>query len=173
MSGVIEAFSDEYRRYRHYAESAIAQVSDDAYLKILGDASIAMYVEHLGGNLRSRFTDFLTTDGEKPDRDRDSEFEFARLSRPGTLERWQDGWRALEETLATLNDSQLAESVTIRGQKVSVSAALARSLAHVAYHVGQIVLLAKIHLGANWQTLTIPRGGSSEYNKNPNKEFRK
>lgn len=167
---MIAAFSDEYRRYRNYAESTFEQLSEPQFLQVLGDASIAMYVQHLGGNLRSRFTDFLTTDGEKPDRDRDSEFELEKLTRGGSIQAWNAGWSALESALEAISSADLQTLVRIRGQELSVASALARSLAHTSYHVGQIVLLAKIQLGENWKSLTIPRGKSKEYNLNPTME---
>ncbi len=169
MRNVIGAFADEYRRHRNYAESAFEQVTEQQYLQVVGDASIAMYVQHLGGNLRSRFTDFLISDGEKADRDRDSEFELGGTRR-GSLELWSIGWQTLEGALSGLRDSDLETLVKIRGQELTVASALARSLAHTSYHVGQIVLLAKIYAGANWRSLSIPRGQSKQYNQNPTLE---
>lgn len=169
----INAFSDEYRRYRLLAEGAIEQLTDEQILKLFGDCSIAMYINHLGGNLRSRFQDFLTTDGEKENRNRDGEFELGNLSIENCHSVWKEGWTTLQNTLVILNDSDLEKIVTIRKQKLNVSSALTRSVAHAAYHVGQIVLLAKVQLGENWKSLSIPRGESAAYNLNPNLEVRK
>ena len=132
--------------------------------------SAAMIVRHLGGNLASRFTDFLTADGEKPWRARDEEFADATFTRAEMEEWWSRGWDALDLTLATLTDADLARTVTIRQQPLSVHAALARSLAHVAYHVGQLVILSRQAVGASWQWISIPKGGSDAYNAAPTKE---
>ena len=169
MRNVIGAFADEYKRHRNYAEAAFEQVTEEQYLQVAGDASIAMYVQHLGGNLRSRFTDFLISDGEKADRDRDSEFELGG-TRHESLKLWILGWQALEGALRELRDSDLETRVKIRGQELTVASALARSLAHTSYHVGQIVLLAKIYVGKEFKSLSIPRGQSKEYNLNPTLE---
>ena len=170
MTIVIQSFADEYKRHRNYAEETFSRVTEQQYLQVLGDASIAMYAQHLGGNLRSRFTDFLTSDGEKPDRDRETEFDLDRLTRAGSLEMWGVGWNTLEGTLRNLGDGDLGTTVKIRGLELTVAAALARSLAHTSYHVGQIVLLAKILVGQDWKSLSIPRGKSQQYNLNPNLE---
>ena len=149
---------------RDQAERAMAQADDDAFFATL-DAesnSIAIIAKHVGGNLRSRFTDFLTTDGEKPDRERDAEFESSQGERRADVEaRWAEGWRALETTLASLGPADLLRTVSIRGEPLSVVQALSRATAHVAQHVGQIVLLAKHAAGPGWRTLSIPRGASA------------
>jgi hypothetical protein len=116
----------------------------------------------VGGNLRSRFTDFLTTDGEKPWRDRESEFLARTPSRAELLESWNSGWDVLEASLAGVADSNLADTVTIRGEELSVIQALHRSLAHTAYHVGQIVHRAKELRGEDWEYLSIPPGGQAD-----------
>jgi len=126
-----------------------------------------------GGNFKSRFKDFLNSDGEKPDRYRDQEFELSGFSRESSIKIWNEGWEILENTLSTLNDSDLEKKVTIRKQQLSVSSALTRSLSHSSYHIGQIVLLSKMQLGKNWKCLSIPRGESTNYNLNPNLEVRK
>ena len=134
--------------------------------------SIAIIVRHISGNLISRFTDFLTTDGEKPLRDRDSEFEDGNYD-PGELRQmWDEGWDVLTTELSKVGAEHLQQTVYIRGQAWSVHAALCRSLAHISYHVGQIVFLARILNEGNWQSLSIPKGRSREYNKNPIKEKR-
>ena len=170
---LMESFSNEYRRYKILGNDAINQTNQEQFLKTFGDASIAMYVNHLGGNFKSRFKDFLISDGEKPDRHRDREFELNGLSKDHTLTIWNEGWEVLENTLSTLNDSDLEKKVTIRKQELSVSSALTRSLSHTSYHIGQIVLLSKIQLGNDWKCLSIPRGESSSYNLNPYLEVRK
>ena len=149
---------------RELAERAMAQTDDDAFFASL-DAesnSIAVIAKHVGGNLRSRFTDFLTTDGEKPDRQRDAEFESSRGEARADVEaRWRAGWGALEGTLASLRPDDLLRTVSIRGEPMTVVQALSRATAHVAQHVGQIVLLAKHAAGPAWRTLSIPRGASA------------
>ena len=171
---MISDFVDEYHRYRVLGEKAMAQVSDDALnLRITDDGnSIAMIVRHVGGNLASRFTDFLTDDGEKPWRVRDEEFETRAYARAEVQEWWARGWDVLERTLGALGDGDLGRAVRIRGQSLTVHAALCRSLSHVAYHVGQIVLLARGSSGEAWQSLSIPKGQSAEYNRNPTREKR-
>lgn len=122
-------------------------------------------MKHVAGNLASRWTDFLTTDGEKPDRNRDGEFVDSFASRPELLALWEHGWTQLLTTLRRLKPEDLEKTVTIRGEPHSVPLAMERSLGHTCYHIGQIVLLARIHAGPNWKTLTIPRGGSQQYNQ--------
>src|SRR5262249_14325821 len=139
---LIRDFINEYARYRSIGEKAIGQVSDEALNKVLGpeNNSIAVIVKHIGGNLVSRFTDFLTTDGEKPWRDRDSEFQDATYDRSEVDRIWSEGWSVLESELSKLTDEQLQQQVYIRGQAWTVHDSLCRSLAHLSYHVGQIVL---------------------------------
>ena len=127
--------------------------------------SIAVIMKHVAGNLLSRWTDFLTTDGEKPWRDRDGEFVDTFTSRQELVAYWESGWKCLFDTLEGLTESDLAKTVTIRGEAHSVPLALQRSLAHCGYHVGQIILIARILAGEKWDTITIPRGGSSGYNQ--------
>jgi uncharacterized damage-inducible protein DinB len=169
---MIDDFRTEYRRYRAIGERALAQLPDEALNRVPSPDgnSAAMIVRHMGGNLASRFTDFLTTDGEKPWRARDEEFAEATFTRAEMHEWWVRGWDVLDLTLATLTDADLTRAVTIRQQPLSVHAALARSLSHVSYHVGQLVLLARIATGASWQWISIPRGGSDAYNAAPTKE---
>ena len=155
----------EYRRYKLLAEAASAQLPD-ADLSRPGPNdgnSIAVIVAHLAGNLTSRFTDFLTTDGEKPWRLRDREFDERPVGRLELLQRWNAGWTVLFDALATLGDEDFARTVTIRTQPMTVDAALTRSLAHASYHVGQIVYLAKSFRGPAWISLSIPRGQSEAY----------
>jgi hypothetical protein len=169
---VVQAIQGEYRRYRVLAEAAMAQLDEEPLFRVLGEDgnSIAILVQHLGGNLKSRFSDFLTQDGEKTWRNRDGEFEPNTAQRAQLETLWREGWEVLESSLAALDDSQLKTPVFIRGQELSVIEALERSLAHVAYHVGQIVLLARWQKGASWTSLSIPRGNSAKYNSNPTRE---
>ena len=164
---VISAIEAEYRRYKALADAAISQVGDEelAYAGQDGGNSIEMLIRHIAGNLKSRFTDFRTSDGEKPWRQRDDEFESAALSRGELLQTWDDSWDVLLGELAKLSDADLNETVTVRQQPLRIDEALHRSLAHTAYHVGQIVFMAKAMRGGAWQTLSIPRRKSEEYNR--------
>ena len=156
---------DVLRYYKRLGERAMAQVPDEA-ITAAPDAesnSIAIVVKHLAGNMRSRFTDFLTTDGEKPDRKRDTEFETPAKTRAELMAMWETGWQHVFDALLPLNDEHLAQKVFIRSEAHSVMQALNRQLAHYAYHVGQIVYLAKHYAGAKWTALTIPRGKSEQF----------
>jgi len=162
----------EYRRLQEQAERAMAQVDDEAIFATLGagDNSIAILVKHMAGNMRSRWTDFLTADGEKPDRDRDSEFVIEPGDTRETLmARWLRGWEALFEAISPLSAADLGRTVTIRSEPFTAIQAIQRQLSHYAAHVGQIVLLAKHHAGERWATLSIPRGRSRELNAQPSK----
>ena len=162
---MIENFLKEYQAYRRLGLKAIAQVSDDALNQVLGadNNSIAVIVRHISGNLRSRFTDFLTTDGEKPWRKREEEFDDRRVTRAELLAKWERGWAVVLSALDALSDADLGATVTIRQQPLLVHQALHRSLAHVAYHVGQIVYVAKGMRGDAWKSLSIPRGMSDTF----------
>jgi hypothetical protein len=154
----------EFRRYRKLAEGALVDLDEDSFFKKPGPAvnPIALVVKHVGGNLRSRWTDFLTTDGEKPNRDRDSEFELVDGdSRAALMERWNIGWSAVENTLATLSDTDLDRTITIRGEALSVREAALRSVTHSAYHVGQILYLARL-FQPDHKWLTVPPGQSNK-----------
>lgn len=149
------------------ADRAIAQVSDEQLLAAIDPESnsIAVVMKHVAGNMRSRWTDFLTADGEKPDRHRDQEFELAGSdTRESLLERWEDGWRLTLETIDALGWQDLEKTVTIRGEPHTVVEAINRQVAHYAYHVGQIVFLARHFAGTAWQSLSIPKGQSEAYN---------
>jgi hypothetical protein len=166
------AYLDEIRRsmrgHKRLAEGAIAQVSDDELFHQLDPEanSIAVIMKHISGNQRSRFTDFLTTDGEKPNRHRDTEFEItARPSREELMRTWEEGWRIVFDTLDSLRPEDFSKTVTIRGEPHTILQALNRANAHYAYHVGQIVLLAKHLRGAEWKTLSIARGQSTQFEK--------
>ena len=161
MRDILTSIEHEYRRYKRLAEGAFDQVTDAELVEIpsLEGNSIAMLVSHLSGNLKSRFTDFLTSDGEKPWRDRESEFVARTVTRADLQAKWEEGWAILFRTLSELDDAALACRVTIRGAELSVLEALHRSLAHASYHVGQVVLVAKSFRGESWRSLSIPRGG--------------
>ncbi len=156
-----------FRYYKKLGEDAIAQVTDEQLFAAL-DAemnSIAIIVKHMAGNMRSRWTDFLTTDGEKPDRNRDTEFEQPPSTRADLLKVWNGGWDRVFSALEPLSDSDMERSVTIRSEPHSVMQAISRQIAHYAYHVGQIVFLAK-HLNASgWKSLSVPRNKSAEFNR--------
>lgn len=157
----------EARSLKERADQAISQLDDTALFAILDPESnsVAILVKHLAGNLRSRWAAFLTTDGEKPDRQRDREFELeATDTRDTLLARWESGWRTLFDTLAALGPDDLGRTVTIRGEPHTVVRAIHRAMAHTAYHIGQLVLLAKHARGHEWRTLSIPRGGSEAFN---------
>ncbi len=156
-----------FRYYKNLAERAMAQVTDEQLLAVLDDEmnSIAVIVKHMAGNMRSRWTDFLTSDGEKPDRQRDSEFVDPPCTREALLAVWEEGWRCLLGTLETLTDQDLQRTVTIRGEAHSVMQAINRQVAHYSYHCGQIVLLAKHFKHSEWQSLSVPRRKSAEFNR--------
>ncbi len=157
----------QFRGHKRLAEGAISQLRDKELFVAL-DAesnSIAVIIKHLAGNMRSRFTDFLTTDGEKPDRHRDQEFEmYAGATRAEVMRWWEEGWARVFSALETLKPEDLMRTVTIRGEPHSVLQALNRQVAHYAYHVGQIVFLAKHFRSTEWKSLSIPRGKSEEFN---------
>ena len=157
---------EAFRNYKKLAERAIGQVTQDEYFKAI-DAeanSIAVIVKHLGGNLRSRWTLFLTSDGEKADRDRDSEFIAETDTRESLDALWETGWNAVLATLDALQTEDFGRTVQIRGEDFSVVKAITRSLTHTAYHVGQIAFLAKHFRAADWKTLSVPRGQSQDFN---------
>jgi len=161
MRALVTSIEGEYRRYKTLGENAVTQLPEAQLAETAGSSnSIATIVWHLAGNLTSRFTDFLTSDGEKPWRDRDSEFLARQVKRAELQAKWEDGWRVLFAALSALTDADLAKTVTIRGQPHTVAEALHRSLAHTSYHVGQIVFVAKARRGADWRYLTIPPGQS-------------
>lgn len=155
-----------FRYYKNLAERAITQITDDQLLALLDSEanSIAVIVKHLSGNMRSRWPDFLTTDGEKPTRDRDAEFEDPPATRGALLAAWEEGWQCLFTALEPLSDEDLQRTATIRGEPHSVMQTINRQVAHYAYHCGQIVLLAKHYRSSEWQSLTIPKRKSAEFN---------
>lgn len=156
-----------FRHYKKLADGAMSQVTDQELTVALDSEmnSIALIVKHMAGNMRSRFTDFLTTDGEKPWRNRDTEFADPPTTREAVMTIWEAGWQCLFAALEPLSDADMAKSVTIRGEAHSVMQAMHRQLAHYAYHCGQIVFLAKHLQHENWKSLSVPRGQSSAYTK--------
>jgi Protein of unknown function (DUF1572) len=157
-----------FRQYKRLGDRAMGQCPDEGLFVML-DAesnSIAIIVKHMAGNMRSRWRDFLTTDGEKPDRNRDTEFETPPKTRAELMEMWEGGWKYLFDALASLSESDLARTVTIRSEPHSVMQAINRQVAHYAHHVGQIVLLAKHFAtkdGKKWESLSVPRGQSKQF----------
>lgn len=156
---------DVFRNYKKLAEKAMAQVTNEQLGAVLDPEmnSIAVIVKHMAGNMRSRWTDFLNSDGEKPGRNRDSEFVDAPTTRAALLAIWEEGWQSLFNALEPLGDEDLTRTVTIRGEAHSVMQAINRQIAHYAYHCGQIVLLAKHFKSDGWASLSIPRGQSGEF----------
>ena len=158
----------QYRMYKGYVDKALPRVSDkDLHTELDANSnSIAVVMKHIAGNLRSRFRDFLTADGEKPDRNRDTEFEMpARASRDEILKSWEDAWGILFGSIEALKPEDLGRYITIRGEQYLVIEALNRSVAHTASHVGQIVYLARHFAGDNWTSLTIPKGASAAFSQ--------
>jgi hypothetical protein len=156
----------QLRKLKAQADKALAQTTDEAFFATLDPEanSIALIMKHVAGNMRSRWTDFLTTDGEKPDRDRDREFETAAAdTRASITAQWEDGWNRAFAAITSLSPADLAKTVRVRAEAHSVLEAINRQVSHYAAHVGQIVLLAKHYAGSNWQTLSIPRGKSKEF----------
>jgi hypothetical protein len=153
--------------YKRLAEEAMAQVTDEQLCVTLDPEmnSIALIVKHMAGNMRSRWTDFLTTDGEKPDRNRDTEFCDGPPDRATLMQVWDEGWANVFAALEPLTEADLTRTVTIRGEAHSVTQAINRQLAHYPYHCGQIVFLAKHLQGANWRSLSVPRNRSHEFNR--------
>jgi len=158
----------EFRNLKKYVDRALAQVSDDDFFATLDPESnsIAVIIKHMAGNMRSRWTDFLTSDGEKPDRHRDGEFIIDKSdSRASIMRHWEDGWRILFAAIDPLTAADIGRTITIRGQEHTIPRALHRQLVHYSMHIGQIALLAKHYAGDQWQTLSIPRGKSEEFTR--------
>ena len=163
----------QFRGHKRMAEGAIAQLPDEDLFATLDPESnsVAILVKHLAGNMRSRFTDFLTTDGEKPDRFRDREFELSAAStRADVIKWWEEGWNCVFAALETLKSEDVMRTVTVRGQPHTVLQAINRQIAHYAQHTGQIVFLAKHLRSSEWKTLSIPRGKSEDYKTAPPKK---
>ncbi|MGA8741079.1 MAG: DUF1572 family protein [Terracidiphilus sp.] len=166
-SSYIEDALAVFHQYKALGERAMQQVSDEQLFASLDDEtnSIAIIVKHMVGNMRSRWTDFLTADGEKPSRNRDSEFVDPPATREALMREWDDGWAAVFGAIEPLTDADMGRTVTIRGEAHSVMQAINRQLAHYPQHVGQIVLLAKHYAGERWQTLSVARNKSAEFNR--------
>lgn len=156
-----------FRNYKKLAERAIEQVSDEEFFALIDPEanSTAVIVKHIAGNLHSRWRDFLTTDGEKPDRNRDTEFEMIDDTRESLMRFWEAGWQTLFDNVEPLTVEDLARQVTIRDEPHTVIEAINRQLTHYAYHVGQIILLAKHFKSADWKTLSVPKNESSAFNQ--------
>ena len=156
-----------FRNYKHLAERAIEQISDEEFFTAIDPEanSIATIVKHIAGNLRSRWTDFLTTDGEKPDRDRDTEFELIGDTRESLMKYWEDGWQTLFAAIEPLAAEDFSTTITIRGEPHTVIEAINRQLTHYAYHIGQIVFLAKHFRSVEWKTLSVAKNKSAEFNR--------
>ena len=166
----------QMRGHKRLAEGAMAQLKDEELFVTLDPESnsIAVIVKHMAGNMRSRFTDFLTTDGEKPDRYRDQEFELSPATTRGDLTKWwAQGWARVFEAIESLKPEDLMLRVTIRGEPHTVLQAINRQVMHSAYHIGQIAYLAKHWKGAQWQTLSVPKGQSEQFNAKKIAEHKK
>lgn len=163
----VAAIVNAFEANKRLADRAVEQVPDDKLHLALDENtnSVAVIMKHVAGNLISRWTDFLTTDGEKPDRNRDDEFVDSFSSRAELQAYWERGWACLFESIKSLTSEDLVKTVLIRGEPHTVPLAMERSLGHSCYHVGQIVQVARIHAGTTWKTLTIPRGKSEQFNR--------
>ena len=162
---LLPAAISQFTQYKMLAEKTFSQLSDDQLLLASGNESnsIAVIVKHMWGNMCSRWTDFLTSDGEKDWRKRDAEFENDLLTREVVMQKWEEGWACLFNALQALSKKDLEKFVTIRSQPLTVTDAIFRQLTHYAYHVGQIVYIGKMLSNDNWKSLSIPRGGSAAY----------
>jgi len=172
MNLILASIEAEYRRYKALAEAAMAQLTEAELNEpgLNGGNPITVITRHIAGNLRSRFTDFLDSDGEKEWRNREQEFSRKKRTRQELTEHWEAGWKTLFDCLSELTDEHLHSKVVIRGTELTVSEALHRSLAHTSYHVGQVVYLAKSIRGTEWRYLSIPPGESERYNQAPSSE---
>ncbi len=167
-SHYLEEARRQFRGYKRLGEGAIAQLTEQEFFITLDPESnsVAVIIKHLAGNMRSRFTDFLTSDGEKPDRNRDQEFEISYASsREDVMRWWEEGWAHVFSAIESLKPEDVTRTVTIRGEPHSVVQAINRQIAHYAYHVGQIVFIAKHFRSSDWKSLSIPRGKSEEFNR--------
>jgi Protein of unknown function (DUF1572) len=166
-SPILDVVRDELHKIKKLADKAIAQLDDDQLWVTLDPEanSVAILIRHMAGNMRSRWTDFLTTDGEKPDRHRDQEFLNDRRDRAALLAEWEDGWQRLFAAIDPLTDADLQEVVYIRQEPHSIYKAISRQIAHYAGHAYQMLFIAKHLKGADWKTLSVPRGQSEEFNR--------
>jgi uncharacterized protein DUF1572 len=171
----LEEARRQFRGYKRLGEGALAQLKDEDLFVTLDPESnsVAIIVKHIAGNMHSRFVDFLTSDGEKPDRHRDQEFELsAGTTRADVMRWWESGWSCVFAAIEALRPDDMQRSVTIRGEPHTVLQAINRQIAHYAYHVGQIVFIAKHLQSKDWKSLSIPRGQSEEFNRKPAAERR-
>ena len=167
MENYLESIRKQFKYYENLGFKTINQVSDEAlFAEQAADSnSIAIITQHLHGNMLSRWTDFLHTDGEKDTRDRDGEFEGTLATRQEVENRWKEGWECLFEAITPLTEADLDKIVYIRNQGHTVMEAINRQLCHYSYHVGQIVMLGKIAQGSSWESLSIPKGSSKSFNQ--------
>lgn len=166
----------EFEKLKKLSDNAVSQITKEQFFlkERETDNSVAVIYKHVAGNMISRWTDFLTTDGEKPNRNRDAEFIILESdSYESLIDSWEKGWSILLESIQSLSPSDILGSVKIRGERLSVLQAIARELTHYAYHVGQIVFLAKHHAGDKWGSLSIPVGKSANFNRSPRKYIEK
>jgi hypothetical protein len=159
MTNYLESATRQFKLYKSQAEKAIAQMDDKtlAWQANEDSNSVISIIQHMWGNMLSRWTDLLTTDGEKPWRERDAEFENEATSRETIMQKWEEGWACLFAALDSITDADLDKTIYIRNEAHTVLEAINRQIAHYAYHVGQIVYVAKLHVNGEWKTLTIPR----------------
>jgi hypothetical protein len=165
---VIKEALASFRQYQELGEKALAQVNDEAFFRTLDrdTNSLAVIVKHMAGNMRSRWRDFLTSDGEKPDRHRDTEFVASEAdTREALMRRWEEGWALVFEAVGSLTPEDLARTVAIRSEPYTVIGAINRQLTHYAYHVGQMILLARYWTGERWTYLSVPPGRSESFNR--------
>lgn len=166
----LEDITVQFHKHKDLADKALQQIDDTSFFAALDDDlsnSIAIIVKHMAGNMRSRWTDFLTSDGEKPDRNRDTEFErYDSDSRSSLMQRWEQSWEILFETLLNLSPDNLMNTVKIRSEPHTVMEAINRQITHYAYHIGQIVYLARYFAGPKWKSLSIPKGLSQQFEVN-------
>lgn len=171
MKEVIESYHTDviktFGNYKRLAERAIEQLSDEEFFRQIDPEanSIAVLVKHIAGNLHSRWRDFLTTDGEKADRNRETEFELSDETRESLMQFWETGWKTLFDNVEPLTAADFARTITIRGEPHSLPEAINRQLTHYASHIGQIVLLAKHYRSTEWKTLSVPRNRSADFNQ--------
>jgi uncharacterized protein DUF1572 len=166
MIQYLDSAKRQFTMYKQLAEKAMAQISDEQLRWQANEDSnsIVIIVKHLWGNMLSRWTDFLTTDGEKPWRQRDAEFDNEDLSREGMMKKWEEGWRCVFNALDSITDDDLAKIIYIRNEGHTILEAINRQIAHYSYHVGQIVYISKLRSTTEWKSLSIPRNKSNEYN---------
>ena len=171
MKTIVENYHQDaiqsFRNYKKMAERAIEQINDEDFFALIDPEanSVALIVKHIAGNLHSRWRDFLTSDGEKPDRNRDTEFELIGDSRESLMKFWETGWQTLFAAIEPLTVEDFSRTVPIRGEPHTVPEALNRQMTHYAYHVGQIVLLAKHFKSSDWKTLSVPKNRSAQFNQ--------